>query len=95
MTMGYPMIPPLQIEPLARGVGAVGAAVAIVAVTLMVLTPLGEGVRKRMDFQVRSRSPNSEARKVMLMMWLVPSSSGLIASHTTMISMRIPTSCLW
>ena len=32
------------------GVGAIGATVAIVAVTSMVLTPLGEGGRKRMDF---------------------------------------------
>ena len=30
--------------------GAEGAAVAGAAVILMVLTPLGEGVRKRMDF---------------------------------------------
>ena len=50
MMMGYPRIQPLQIGPLVGGVGAKGATVAIVAVTLMALTPLGEGVRKRMDF---------------------------------------------
>ena len=75
------------------GVEAEGAAVAIVAVTPMALTPLGKGVRKRMDFQVRSRFPNSEARKAILMMWLVPSGSGLAASCTIVIIMRIHTSC--
>ena len=32
------------------GIGVEGAAAARVAVTPMALTPLGEGVRKRMDF---------------------------------------------
>ena len=50
MTMGYPPIPPSQIKPPVGGVGAKGATVARVAVIPMVLTPLGEGVRKRMDF---------------------------------------------
>ena len=50
MMTGYARIPPLLTEPLAGGVGAKGAAVAIVAVTPMALAPLGEGVRKRMDF---------------------------------------------
>ena len=93
--MGYPLIPPSQTEPLIGGVGAIGATVAIAAVTPMVLTPLGEGVRKRMDFQVRSRFLNSEARKATLMMWPVPSSSGLAASRTIVITMRIHTSCPW
>ena len=92
---GYPRIPPLQIEPLVGGVGAEGAAVAIVAATLMALTPLGEDVRKRMDFRVRSRFLNSEARKAILMMWPVPSGSGLTASRTIVITMRICTSCPW
>ena len=69
------------------------ATVAVVAVTPMALTPLGEGVRKRMDFRVRSRFLNSEARKAIPMMWPVLSSSGLAASHTIMIIMRIHTSC--
>ena len=92
---GVSMIPPSQIEPLVGGMGAIGATVAIVAVTLMVLTPLGEGRRKRMDFQARSRFLNSEARKAILMMWPAPSSSRLTASHTIVITMRIHTSCLW
>ena len=45
------------------GVGVEGTAVARAAVTPMALAPLGEGIKKRMDFQVRSRFPNSEARK--------------------------------
>ena len=93
--MGYPQIPPLQIEPLIGGVGAKGATVAIVAVTPMALAPLGEGVRKRMDFRVRSRFLNSEARKATLMMWPVLSGSGLTASRTIVITTRIHTSCPW
>ena len=92
---GYPPIPPSQIKPPVGGVGAKGAAVAREAVTPMALAPLGEGVRKRMDFRVRSRFLNSEARKAILMMWLVPSGSGLAASRTIVITMRIHTSCPW
>ena len=91
--MGYPLIPPLQIEPLVGGMGAEGVAVAIVAATLTELAPLGEGVKKGMDFRVRSRFLNSEARKAILMMWPAPSSSGLAASRTVVIIMRIHTSC--
>ena len=83
----------MQIEPPIGGMGAEGAAVAIVAVTLMALAPLGEGIRKRMDFRVRSRFLNLEARKAILMMWLVPSTSGHAASHIIMTTMRIPISC--
>ena len=50
MMVGYPWIPLLQIEPLIGGVGVEGATVAVVTATLMALAPLGEGVRKRMDF---------------------------------------------
>ena len=92
---GYPPIPPSQIKPPVGGVGAKGAAVAGAAATLMALTPLGKGVRKRMDFQVTSRFPNSEARKAILTMWPVPSDSGLAASRTIVITMRIHTSCPW
>ena len=95
MMTGYPPIPPSQINPPTRGVGVEGATVARAAVTLMVLTPLGEGIRKRMNFRVRSRYPNSEARRAILMMWPVPSSSGLTASHTIVITMRIHTTCPW
>ena len=82
-------------KPPARGMGVEGAAVARAVVTPMALTPLGEDIRKRMDFQVRSRYPNSEARRAILMMWLVPSDSGPTASCTIMITMRISTSCPW
>ena len=96
MMTGYPPIPPSQINPLPiGGMGVEGAAVARAAVTPMALTPLGEGVRKRMDFQVRSRFPNSEARKAILTMWLVPSTSGHAASCTIIITMGIHTSCPW
>ena len=66
---GYPPIPPFQIGPPAGGMVVEGAIAARVAVTLMAPTPLGEGIRKRMDFRVRSRYPNSEARRAILMMW--------------------------
>ena len=95
MTTGYPLIPPPQIEPPVGGVGAGGATVTGAAATPMALAPLGEGIRKRMDFRVRSRFLNSEARKVILMMWPVPSGSGLAASRTIVITMRIHTSCPW
>ena len=95
MMTGYPPIPPPQIVPPVEGMGARGAAVTGAAATPMALAPLGEGVRKRMDFQVRSRFLSSEARKAILMMWPVPSGSGLTASRTIVISMRIRTSCPW
>ena len=53
----------------------------------------GGGIRKRMDFRVRSRFLNSEARRAMLMMWPAPPSSGPTASRTIVITMRIHTSC--
>ena len=93
--MGYPPIPPSQISPPTGGMGVEGAEVAGVVVTLMALTPLGEDIRKRMDFQVRSRSPNLEARRAILMMWPAPSGSGPPASCTIVITMRIHTSCPW
>ena len=77
------------------GVGTGEAEVAGVVVTLMGPTPLGEDVRKRMDFQVKSRSPNSEAKRAMLMMWPAPLGSGPTVSPTIVITMRILTSCPW
>ena len=82
-------------KPPTGGMGVEGAEVAGAVVTSMELTPLGEDVRKRMDFQVRSRSPNSEARRAILMMWLAPYGSGPATSCTIMITMRIHTSCPW
>ena len=82
-------------RPSRRGVGAEEAGVAGVVVTLMGPAPLGGDIRKRMDFQVKSRSPNSEARRAMLMMWPVPLGSGPTASPTIMITTRIFISCPW
>ena len=93
--MGYPPIPPSQISPPAGGMGVEGPKVARAVVTPMALTPLVEDVRKRMDFQVRSRSPNLEARRAILMMWPAPSGSGPAASRPIVITMRIHTSCSW
>ena len=76
MMMGYPRICPSQMGPPERGVGAEEAKEAGAVVTLMGPAPLGRDVRKRMDFQVKSRFLNLEARRAMLMMWLAPSSSG-------------------
>ena len=70
MMTEYPRIRPSQMGPPEGGVGAEKAEVAKVVVTLMGPAPLGEDVRKRMDFQVKSRFPNLEARRAMLMMWL-------------------------
>ena len=95
MMTGYPWIRPSLIGPPEGGVGAEEARVARVVVTLMGPAPLGGDVRKRMDFQVKSRSPNSEARRAMLMMWLMPLGSGPTASPTIMITMRILISCPW
>ena len=95
MTTGYPQICPSPMGPQEGGVGAEEAEVAGVVVTLMGLTPLGGDGRKRMDFQVKSRSPNLEARRAMLMMWPVPLGSGPAVSCTIVTTMRILASCLW
>ena len=60
---GYPLIPPSQIGPFAGGMGVEEVKVARVVVTLMELTPLEGGTRKRMDFLVRSKSPNLGGKK--------------------------------
>ena len=93
MMTGYPWLCPSQMGPPAGGMTAEEAEVARVVVTLMGPTPLGGDVRKRMDFQVKSRSPNSEARRAMLMKWPVPLGSGPTASLAIMITTRILTSC--
>ena len=63
MMTGYPQIHPSPMGPPERGVGAEEAEVAGVVVTLMGLTPLGEDIRKRMDFQVKSRFPKFGGKK--------------------------------
>ena len=95
MMTGYPWICPSQMDPPEGGMGAEEAEVAGVVVTLMGPDPLGEDGRKRMDFQVKSRSPSSEAKRAMLMMWPVPLGSGPTVSCTIMITTRILTSCPW
>ena len=93
--MGYLLIPPSLIGPFAGGVGAEEVKVTGVVVTLMGLAPPEGGKGKRMDFLVRSKSPNLGARRDILMMWLTPLGSGPALSLTIMTTMRIPTSCPW
>ena len=95
MMTEYPQIRPSQMGPPEGGGGAEEAEVAGAVVTLMGPAPLGGDVRKRMDFQVKSRSPSSETKRAMLMMWPVPLGSGPAVSPPIMITMRIPTSCPW
>ena len=94
-TMGYPLVPPSQISHFAGGMGVEEVKVAGVVVTPMELAPLEGGVRKRMDFLVRSKSPNLGARRVILMMWPMPLGSGPAVSPTIVIIMRILISCPW
>ena len=82
-------------DPPEGGMGAEEAKVARVVVTLMSPAPLGGDVRKRMDFQVKSRSLSSEARRAMLMIWTAPLGSGPAVSPTIVITTRILTSCPW
>ena len=95
MMTGYPRIHPSLMGPPEGGVEAGEAEVARVVVILMGPAPLGGGIRKRMDFQVKSRSPNSEARRAMFMMWPAHLGSGPTVSPTIVITMRILTSCPW
>ena len=82
-------------DPPDRGMGAEEAEVAGVVVTLTGPAPLGEDIRKRMDFQVKSRFRNLEVRRAMLMMWSAPLGSGPTVSPTIVITIRIFTSCPW
>ena len=93
MRMGCPLIPPSLTGPTAGGVGAEEVKVTGVVVTPMKLAPLEGGKRKRMGFLVRSKSLNSEVKRVILMMWLTPLGSGPIVSLITVTIMRTPTSC--
>ena len=82
-------------KALHRRCGSQGVKVTGVVVTLMKLTPLEGGKRKRMDFLARSKSLNLGTRRVILMMWIMPLGSGPIVSLITVTIMRIPTSCPW
>ena len=73
--------------------GAEEVEVTGVVVTPMKLAPPEGGERKRMDFLVRSKSLNSEVRRVILMTWPMPLGSGPVVSLTTVTIMRILTSC--
>ena len=93
MRKGYPPIPPPLRNRFVRDGVAEEVEVTRMAVTLMRLSPPEGDKRKRMDFLVRSKSLNLEARRVILMMWPTPLGSGPVVSLITMTIMRIPTSC--
>ena len=94
MRKGYPpILPPLR-SHFVRGRVAEEVEVTGVVVTLMRLSSLEGGKRKRMGSLARSKSLNLEARRVILMMWLMPLGSGPTVSLIIMNTMRIPTSCL-
>ena len=95
MMTGYPQIRPSPMGPPEGGMGAGEAEAARVVVSLRGPTPLWGDIRKRMDFQVKSRSPNSEAGRAMLTMWPAPLGSGPAVSPTIVITTRILTSCPW
>ena len=84
-----------QDSPFAVGMEVEGVKITEVVVTPMIPTPLEGGKRRRMDFLVRSKSPNLVARKDILMMWPMPLGSGPAVSLITVIIMRTPTSCPW
>ena len=85
MMTEYQQIHPSPMGPPEGDVGAEEAKVAGAVVTLMGLAPLGEDIRKRMDFRVKSRFPNLEARRAMLMTWPAPLDSGPAVSRTIVI----------
>ena len=88
-------MPPTTTGLFVRGVEVEGVRKAEVAATLMIHAPQEGGKRRRMDFLVKSRFLNLVVRMDILMMWLTPLGSGPGVSLTTVITMRIPTSCLW
>ena len=88
-------MPPIMTGLFARGVEVEGVGKAEVAVTLMIHAPPEGGKRRRMDFLVKSRFLDSVVRRDIPMTWLTPLGSGPTVSLTTVITMRIPTPCLW
>ena len=95
MMMGCPVMPLTKTGPFAGGMEVEGVEITEVVVTLMTPAPPEAGKRRRMDFLVRSKSPNLVARKDILMTWLTLLGSGPAVSLITMIITRIPTSCPW
>ena len=95
MTMEYPPIPLTLGSLPVGGIVAEGIKVTGVEVTPMELAPSRGDERKRMGFLVRSKYPYLGARRVILMMWPMPSGSEPAVSCIIMITMRIPTSCPW
>ena len=93
MRKGCPPIPPPLRSHLVRDGVAEEVEVTGVVATPMSLSTLERDKRKRIDFLVRSKSLNSEVRRVILMMWPIPLGSGPVVSLITMTIMRIPTSC--
>ena len=89
------VMPLIMTGLLIRGVKVEGVKRAEVAATPMIHAPPEGDERRRMDFLVKSRFPNLVVRRDILMMWLTPLGRGPAVSFTTMITMRIPTSCLW
>ena len=93
MREGYPLMPLPLGSHFVRGMVAEEIKVPRVVVIPMRLLPPEGGGRKRMGSLVRSRSQNLGARRVILMMWLMPLGNGPIALCIIMNTMRIPTSC--
>ena len=93
MRKGYPLIPLPLGSHFIRGMVAEEIEVTEVVVILMRLLPPDGAGRKKIGSLVRSRSWNLGARRVILMMWLMPLGSRPIALRIIMNTMRIPTSC--
>ena len=85
----------IMTDPFIGGVEVEGVERAKVAATPMIHTPPEGGKRRKMDFLVKSRFPNSVVRRDILMKWPMPLGSGPAVSLTTTITMRILTSCPW
>ena len=88
-------MPLIMTGPFAGGMEVEGVERAEVAAIPMTHAPPEGGKRRRMDVLVRSRFLNSVVRRDIPMMWPTPLGSGPAVSLTTVITMRIPTSCPW
>ena len=88
-------MPPIMTGLFVRGVEVEGVRKVEVAATLMIHALQEGGERRRMDFLVEFRFLNLVVRRDILTMWPRPLGSGPGVSLTTVITTRIPTSCLW